>query len=189
MKFKLILAIFIIAITGTSLPADKGQTVQDFILRDTDNKEYSLTHFSHAKAIVLVFVSTRCPWSNAYNERLIKLVNNYKDKNVQFLAINSNQLESVEEIKTHSIENNLNLPVLKDTDNRVADQLQASVTPEVYVIGKNYKILYHGRIDDSRDETQVKSKDLENALQAILAGKEVTINTTKAFGCSIKRSN
>jgi len=83
----------------------------------------------------------------------------------------------------------LNLPVLKDTGNRVADQLQASVTPEVYVIGNNFKVLYHGRIDDSRDESQVKAKNLENALQEILAGKKVTVTETKAFGCSIKRSN
>ena len=189
MKFKLILAIFIIVLTGNSISVEIGQKVEDFILEDTYNKEYSLAHFSQAKAIVLVFVSTRCPWSNAYNERIIKLVNVYKDQNIQFLGINSNQLESGEEIKTHSIENNLNFPVLKDTGNRVADQLQALVTPEVYVIGTNYKVLYHGRIDDSRDESQVKSKDLENALQEILAGKEVTVNTTKAFGCSIKRSN
>jgi len=74
MKFKLFLTIFIIIITGKSIAVEIGQTVEDFILQDTTSKEYSLAHFSQSKAIVLVFVSTRCPWSNAYNERLIKLV-------------------------------------------------------------------------------------------------------------------
>ena len=85
------------------------------------------------------------------------------------------------------LKNGLSFPILKDVDNIVADRYQASVTPEVYILGKDGKLLYHGRIDDSRREDQVTSSDLSNALNEILSDKEVTAQKTKAFGCTIKR--
>ena len=80
-----------------------------------------------------------------------------------------------------------NFRVLKDLNNVVADKLEASVTPEIYVLNSKLEILYHGRIDDSRREDQVTSNDLRAALDRILAGKAVEVTETKAFGCTIKR--
>jgi hypothetical protein len=77
---------------------------------------------------------------------------------------------------------------LKDTDNKIADMFGALRTPEVFVIGKENVILYHGRIDDSKDAAEVTSHDLKNALNEILAGKEVSVKTTKSFGCTIKKA-
>lgn len=189
MTKKLLLIVFIIFFTGSISVADKNIFVQDFALKDYQNKEYKLSDFTNSKAVVLIFISTRCPWSNAYNERIAALAGEYSEKNIQFLSINSNQLESIEEIKNHSMENNFTFPVLKDTNNIAADLLHASVTPEVYVLGPNRQVLYHGRIDNSRDESQVTTKDLKNTLEEILRGEKVSVTETKAFGCSIKRSS
>jgi peroxiredoxin len=111
----------------------------------------------------------------------------YKDKEIAFIGINSNKQESVEEIKKHAKENNLQFPILKDEKNIIADKFEASVTPEVYVLDGNFEVLYHGRIDDSRKAENVKSKDLNKALDEILEGKKVSNTNTKAFGCTIKR--
>ena len=90
-------------------------------------------------------------------------------------------------MEKHANENGFKFTVLKDWDNKIADKLNASVTPEVYVLNSNLEILYHGRIDNSRREEDVKSYDLRAALDAILQGKKVEVSETKAFGCTIKR--
>jgi len=95
----------------------------------------------------------------------------------------------IEEIKKHAAENKFTFPVLKDWQNVIADKFGASFTPEVYLLNSRFEILYHGRIDDSRRENEVKSRDLKNALDEILTGKPVSVSETKAFGCTIKRVN
>jgi peroxiredoxin len=163
------------------------ESVKDFTLKDYLGNEHSLSDYKDSKAIVIIFVATRCPVSNAYNTRMEKLFEDYKDKDVAFLGINSNKSESVAEIKEHAKEKNLNFTILKDEGNVIADMFEASHTPEAYILNKNLSILYHGRIDNSQRESEITSKDLRKALNEILAGKEVSNPQTKAFGCSIKR--
>ena len=161
--------------------------IENFTLPDYNGKEHSLSDYKDSKAIVIIFVATECPVSNAYNSRMEDLYNEYSSKDIAFLGINSNKAESVEMIKEHAEENDLTFTILKDANNLVADEFDASFTPEVYVLNRNFEIQYHGRIDNSKNEDDVTTKDLENALNEILAGKEVTTKATKAFGCSIKR--
>ena len=78
-------------------------------------------------------------------------------------------------------------PILKDENNVIADKLEASVTPEIYVLDTNFNVLYHGSIDDSRRPDQVKSNSLKKALDEILASEQVSEKETKAFGCTIKK--
>jgi peroxiredoxin len=163
------------------------ESVKDFTLKDYLGNEHSLSDYKDSKAIVIIFVATRCPVSNAYNTRMEKLFEDYKDKDVAFLGINSNKSESVAEIKEHAKEKNLNFTILKDEGNVIADMFEASHTPEAYILNKDLSILYHGRIDNSQRESEITSKDLRKALNEILAGKEVSNPQTKAFGCSIKR--
>ena len=119
---------------------------------------------------------------------MVDLYNKYHDKNIAVLGINSNKAEDIEECKAHAEEHGFKFPVLKDEKNVIADMFEASHTPEVYVLNsKTFEVLYHGRIDDSRDESNIESKDLANALDELLAGKKISVTTTKAFGCSIKR--
>ena len=88
----------------------------------------------------------------------------------------------------HAKEKNYNFPVLKDNGNVVANQFGAARTPEVFVIDNNtMTIIYHGRIDDNKEADKVTSNDLQNALNQFLAGNAITVNETKAFGCSIKK--
>jgi len=170
------------------LQADETKRkVGNFTLEDYNGVKHSLADFKASKAIVLMFIATQCPVSNAYNARMVELHKDYSSKGVSFVAINSNKQESVEEIKKHSKDNGFAFPVLKDWNNVIADKLEASVTPEIYVLNSNFEVLYHGRIDDSQREGKVTSKDLRAALDSILSGKTVEVQETKAFGCTIKR--
>ena len=160
---------------------------ENFTLKDYNGKSHSLTDYKDSKVIVVMFIATQCPVSNDYNGRMAALYKDYNGKGVTFLAINSNKQESVEEITQHSQKNGFQFPVLKDPENVIADKFNAQVTPEIFVLNPNYEILYHGRIDDSQRESDLKSRDLRNALDEILAGKPVSKKETKAFGCTIKR--
>lgn len=115
------------------------------------------------------------------------LFEEYSGKGVAFIGINSNKQEDIEEVKEHAKENSLIFTILKDEKNIIADKFEASVTPEAYVLNKEFELLYHGRIDDSKRESAVSTTDLKSALDEILSGKEVSDPETKAFGCSIKR--
>lgn len=170
-----------------SLAEEKITKAENFSLKDYNGKEHKLSDFKDSKAIVIMFISTECPVSNAYNSRMAAIADKYKNKNITFLGINSNKQESVEDIKTHARENNFGFIILKDWENKIADKFSAAVTPEIFVLNGEFEILYHGRIDDNRREKDVTAKDLESALNEILDGKEVSVKDTKAFGCTIKR--
>ena len=162
--------------------------IENFTLKDIYGNSRSLKDYSDSKAIVIIFIATRCPVSNSYNSRMVDLYNTYHSKDIAILGINSNKTESVEECKEHAEEHGFKFPVLKDEGNVIADMFDAYHTPEAYVLNpKTFEVLYHGRIDDSRDINNVESKDLSNALDEILAGKKISVISTKAFGCSIKR--
>jgi peroxiredoxin len=164
-----------------------GDKVDNFSLKNYDDVEYTLSQFKDKKAIVVMFIATRCPISNAYNERMAKITDEYAAKGVQFIGINSNKQEPVSEVADHSKENKFNFPVLKDWNNEIADKYGASVTPEIYLLNPDLTLMYHGRIDDNRNAEKVTIEDLRAALDAFLAGKEISNKETKAFGCTIKR--
>lgn len=176
--------VLIIAANTNSSSPDK---IEDFTLVDYNGSKHSLSDYKESEAIVIMFIATECPVSNDYNSRMEKLYNDYNQKGIAFIGINSNKAESVERIKEHANEKGLTFTILKDEKNIIADKFEASFTPEIFVLNTDFNILYHGRIDNSRKESEVVSKDLENALNEILAGKEVSKKETKAFGCSIKR--
>ncbi|GIX07775.1 MAG: hypothetical protein KatS3mg115_2178 [Candidatus Poribacteria bacterium] len=112
-----------------------GEYIDDFTLVNVhDNKPVSLSDFKDAKAVVLMFIATQCPVSNAYNERMVEIYKAFKDKGIQFVGINSNRQEPFEEVREHAQEHGFEFPVLKDVDNKIADVLDARVTPEIYVL-------------------------------------------------------
>lgn len=161
--------------------------ITNFSLPDINGKTHSLTDYKSSKAIVLMFISTECPVSNAYNSRMATIAKDYTSKGITFLGINSNKAEDIAAIKKHAADNGLSFTILKDNGNVVADQLSASFTPEIYVLNGDLKLLYHGRIDDKRRVEEVTTNDLQKALDEIVAGKPVSVSSTKAFGCTIKR--
>ena len=165
-----------------------GDAVPAFTLRNHDGKEVSLEGVLKENTVaVVMFIATRCPVSNAYNGRMAELSSAYSGKKVAFIGVNSNKAENADEVRDHAKEHKFAFPVVKDPNNVVADAYGAMVTPEIFVVDRNLKLLYHGRIDDSRKADEVTKKDLADALAAILAGKEVAKDQQKAFGCSIKR--
>jgi len=165
-----------------------GATIEDFRLPDADGKEHSLNSLKGKNGSVLIFISVQCPISNAYNERMEKLAQDYKARGVNVIGINANSTESAADVKRHAAEKGLTFPILKDNGNKIADSLGATRTPEAYFLDAGNKLLYHGRIDNNRDVSQVESSELRDALEATLAGKPVVKTTANAFGCSIKRA-
>jgi peroxiredoxin len=169
-------------------PPAIGATIEDFTLPDVDNKDYSLKSLAGKNGTVLLFIAVQCPVSNAYNERMEKLAEDYKAKGISVIGINANVTEDVAAVKAHASEHKLSFTILKDPGNKIADKLGAAVTPEAYFLDANNKLLYHGRIDNARNAAQIETNDLRNALDAALAGKPIEKTEAKAFGCSIKRA-
>ena len=169
-------------------PPAIGATIEDFPLPDLDNKDRSLKSLAGKNGTVLLFIAVQCPVSNAYNERMEKLAQEYKAKGIAVIGINSNVAEDAAAVKAHASTNKLSFTILKDPANKIADKLGASVTPEAYFLDANNKLLYHGRIDNARNAAQIETSDLRNALDAALAGKPIEKTEAKAFGCSIKRA-
>ena len=169
-------------------PPAIGATLEDFTLPDANGKELSLGSLKGKNGSVLIFVATKCPVSNAYNERMEKLAQDYKARGINVIGINSNWEESGDAVKAHAAQNNLTFTVLKDPANKIADRLGATVTPEAYFLDANNRLLYRGRIDNAKDAAQVNASELRDAIEATLAGKPVAKTTATAFGCTIKRA-
>src|SRR5690349_18453118 len=168
-------------------PPTIGTVLDDFKLPDTDGKEHWLKSLAGSKGVVILFIATKCPVSNAYNERMEKLAQDYKAKGVNVVGINANSTEPVAEVKSHAADKGLTFTILKDDGNKIADRLGATRTPEAYVLDANMKLVYHGRIDNSQKVEGITASDLRDALDEMLAGKAVTKTGGAAFGCSIKR--
>jgi peroxiredoxin len=175
--------------TGNDSPAPTtiGTIIDDFKLPDADGAEHSLNSLKGKNGAVLIFISVQCPVSNAYNDRMEKLAQDYKARGVNVIGINSNATEPASEVKSHAAEWHLTFTILKDDGNKIADRLGATRTPEAYAIDTSGKLVYHGRIDNSQHTANVTSNDLRAALDEMLSGKQVRKTGGAAFGCSIKR--
>lgn len=176
-----------------SASVETGRKMPDFTLPDvTTGNDFRLYDVSGKKLIVLVWVATRCPIATAHNERLNAIVKEYAPRGVQFIGINSNVTEPVDEVKVHAKQSGYQFPVLKDEGNKIADLYEANVTPEVFVMDDNFVLRYHGRIDDGVQQGietgKITKQELRDALAALLSGKQVAQAEVRALGCSIKRA-
>jgi peroxiredoxin len=196
--FALALSLFFAALPNVSVRAALtedsatagaiGSTVADFKLSDVNGQEHTLSSLKGKNGTVLIFVSVQCPVSNAYNERMEKLAQDYKARGINVIGLNANATESVDAVKSHASTNNLSFTILKDKGNKIADALGAQNTPEAYLLDAGNKIVYRGRIDNARNASSVTANDLRDAMDAVIAGKPVAKSLAPAFGCSIKRS-
>src|SRR5205809_7152736 len=189
----LVIALAAVAGSGrnpSDLPAPPaiGTMIDDFKLPDADGAEHSLKALMGKNGAVIIFIATRCPVSNGYNERMEKLAADYKAKGINVIGINSNVTEPASEVKSHAAEKHLTFTILKDDGNKIADRLGATRTPEVYALDASGKLVYHGRIDNSQNPANISSNDLREALDSLLAGKPIQKTTGAAFGCTIKRA-
>lgn len=164
-----------------------SETVAEFTLADIRGQPHSLTSLQGEDGALLIFISTRCPVSNNYNQRMEALHRDYGSRGVRVVGINANRNEPVEEIRGHAREKSLSFLILKDVDNRVADYFGASVTPEAYLIDTQNVLRYHGRLDADQYDPSLNANEMRRALDAFLSGGEISNAGKKAFGCSIKR--
>lgn len=172
-----------------------GDVIEDFSLKNIDNKMVSLSDFTEAKGFILTFTCNTCPFSVAYEDRIIALNKKYKSKGYPVIAINPNNPnvkpgDSFEAMQKRAKEKGFTFPYLVDEGQKVYPKFGATKTPHNYVLQKTKRGLvlkYVGAIDDSsRNPNTVKEKYLENAVDALLSGREVQLKETKAIGCSIK---
>ena len=188
--FRAILTLALLCVACSAVPAETpaiGASAPDFQLTTIDGKPFSLSSAAKAhKAVVLMFISTQCPYSNAYNDQMKDLANAYASKGVLFAGINSNKSEDTAAAVAHAKSHGHTFPIMKDPSNKVADLYDAKRTPEVYVIDPEGKLRYHGRITEDH-ENPASTPDLKNALDSFLTGKPIARTETKAFGCTIKR--
>ncbi|GEM_PF-42659 len=140
------------------------------------------------KLTLVLFLSVKCPCSNAYNERVRALAGEYRAKGVRVVGVYANQDETAAEIAGHARENRFEFPVLRDERGLCADHLGAQVTPEAFLIDRQHVLRYAGRIDDSREAGEVKTRSLRDAIHALLTGVPFSKADTPAFGCAIVRS-
>ncbi|MBP7244350.1 MAG: thioredoxin family protein [Bacteroidia bacterium] len=172
-----------------------GDDVVDFNLKNTKGEMISLASYKDAKGFIIVFTCNHCPFSVAYEDRIIALQAKYGAKGFPVVAINSNNKEvvpedSYEEMVKRAAEKKFNFNYLYDSTQEIAHQFGAARTPHVFIVEKqksNLKMKYIGAIDDNTDEPEAATKKyVESAVDEILAGKEVTTPMTKAIGCTIK---
>lgn len=192
-KFVLISAL--IVVTALSVSSKDAQetakldaVVKDFRLKDAEGKSHALKQLSEKKtAVVVLFLATQCPIATDYAERIVALVEAYAEKDVQFVGINSNRQETVEDVAEYSEKHGFEFPVLKDPGNKIADYFAARRTPEVFLLDKKRVLRYRGAIDDKRD-TPTKHY-LRTALDLVIAAQEIPEKSkkTRAVGCTIKR--
>ena len=178
-----------LAIPETAGPAVIGKYAPGFTLHNAQTGQaLSLgTLVQDHKATAVMFISTRCPYSNAYNERMKALAQKYAPLGVSFVGIDSDQNEPKAEIAAFAKSKGFPFPVLVDRGAKAANAYDAHVTPETYIVNSGGTLVYHGRIDNDMDPANVHTHDLAAALDETLAGKAVAKPQTKAFGCSIKR--
>lgn len=163
-----------------------GSTVSGFQVTSPAGEKQSFSSLQGPTTVV-AFIATKCPVSNAYNERMKALYSDYSAKGVKFIFVNSNSTEPASEVASHSKQVGFPFPVFKDENNVVADLFGAQATPEIYVMDSKGVVRYHGSIDDAQRESQVRTNRLRDALDAVMAGKEPAAPETKAFGCTIRR--
>lgn len=194
--------------TGKPVPADDHKTLEigaaapNFSLPGIDGKTYTLSSFKAAKILAIVFTCNHCPTAQAYEDRVIQMTKDYRNKNVAIVAISPNDPKSVnlnelgytdlsdsfEEMKTRAKEKGYNFPYLYDGATQSVSKAYGPVaTPHIFIFDKDRKLVYQGRIDDVEDPAKKPNNlDARNAIEALINGKVIETTSTKVFGCSVK---
>jgi peroxiredoxin len=169
-----------------------GSPAPDFNLPGINGKKYSLDSFAGKQALIVIFSCNHCPYVQAYEERIKQIQNDYMAKGVAVVAINSNEdkgypEDSFENMKKRAEDRKFNFPYLRDEEQSVARDYDATHTPEIFLFDKDRKLAFHGKIDDNwQYPDKVQNHYLRNALDELLEGKEISVPETFTIGCTIK---
>jgi thiol-disulfide isomerase/thioredoxin len=185
-------------------PLKIGAVAPDFNLPGVDGKVYSLKDFKDFKILFIVFTANHCPTAQSYEDRIIQLVKDYRNKGVGVVAIAPNDPlavrldemgytdlgDSMEDMKIRAKDKGFNFPYLFDGETEHTSRLYGPVsTPHVFIFDQQRKLRYQGWIDNSEKIGAATKHDARNAIEALLQGKPVPVENTKTFGCSIKWSD
>jgi peroxiredoxin len=164
-------------------PAEIGRPVPDFEATTLQGEVVSLREVTQRnKAVVVLFLSTVCPYVNRFAGHVRELAETFGPKGVLFVGVYSNRWESREEAVEHGHEHGFAFPLIRDEQHRIATLLGATRTPETFVVDSAGRLRYRGRIL-SKEE----SPELRRAIEAVVADRPVRVPVTKAFGCAIDR--
>jgi peroxiredoxin len=168
-----------------------GTEAPQFDLPGVDGQNHALDSYADAEALVLVQSCNHCPYVQAWEDRLSAIARDYADNGVRVVAVNSNDAEhypedSFEEMQRRASARGFTFDYLYDEPQAVARELGSERTPEVFVYDRDRRLVYHGAIDDSRDETAVTQQYLRDALDAVLEGREPAVTGTPPVGCTVK---
>jgi peroxiredoxin len=178
-----------------------GSPAPDFSLQGIDGKTHKLSDYSSSKVLVIVFTCNHCPTAQLYENRIKRLADDYRSKEVALVAIQPNNpaavrldelgytdvSDSFDEMKIRAAYRHFNFAYLYDGDTQsIARAYGPQATPHVFIFDRDRKLRYQGRIDNSQRESLVKTQDARNAIDALLAGKPVAVTHTGVFGCSTK---
>ena len=159
---------------------DIGAVAPDFTMKNLDGREFSLAEAEKThEAVVILFMSTICPYSNRYDDLIRDMAAQFGNK-VVFVGINSGRVETAQEARDHAREHGQTFDILKDPDARIAELLDARRTPEAFVLDASGRLRYHGRV-----ASKLSTPDLKLAIEALLEGRAIRPAETKAFGCAI----
>ncbi len=193
-----LIGLIVVLISGKPLKYEIGDAVADFRLKNVDGKMVALSDYATAKGAIVIFDCNTCPYSRAYNDRIIALNKKYLEKGFPVITINPNDPQmspgdSYEEMVSQAKRKKYDFPYLVDESQAVTRSFGATNTPHVFVLqkqGSDFKVAYIGTIDNnSRDASSATKKYVEDAVDALLTGKDVPTQNTKAIGCSIKWKN
>lgn len=169
-----------------------GGHIPSFNLKGTDGNFYRDSTFSDEKILLVVFSCNHCPYVKAYEDRLIKLQDDYREKGLVVIAINSNDdlnypEDSFENMRARSEEKAFNFLYLRDDSQEIAKAFGAASTPEIFLFNKQKKLSYIGKIDDNwSNPLAVNKQYLRDAIDEIINNEQVSVPETFAVGCSIK---
>jgi len=169
-----------------------GTSAPDFSLPGVDGKDWSLSDFSGARALVVVFTCNHCPYAIAAEDRLNDLAGDYAERGVRVVAINPNDAEhyaadSFEAMKARAADKGFRFPYLVDATQEIARAYDAACTPDIFLFDADRTLVYNGRLDDNwQDAAAVTRTDLRSAIDATLASRPFDFDVIASMGCSIK---
>lgn len=169
-----------------------GEKAPNFLLPATDGKSYSLDDFKKSKYLVIFFTCNHCPYVINSDEITRKTVDKFKEMNVEFVGINSNSVNTYQEDSFDNMiirmkENKFPWYYLYDEKQETAINYGALRTPHFYVFNEERKLVYTGRaVDSPRDSTKITTHELDNALDELINGKEISVKVTNPIGCNVK---
>jgi peroxiredoxin len=178
--------------TSTMMPL--GAEAPDFTLPDVvSDDDVSLDDFADEKALLVIFLCRHCPFVQHIKNELARIGRDYEDRGLGVVAISANDADtyaddSPESLREFARETGFNFPLCHDETQEVAKAYRAACTPDFFLFDENRELVYRGQLDDSRpgSDTPVDGSDLRSAIDAVLAGEEVTEEQKPSIGCNIK---